>query len=192
MRLKEIFLVLCLSTLFVSNAFAFQNCQSKYDSDKRSLPSIRGMCNVCHISPNGGGPTNEFGMAFEQAGFMISDSLVAKFPNLFQKPSEEPSPSPNAGSTTSSSSSSGQEVTPVIKRIKPKAVKINVQSMASVLGKNFTDGAKAFIDGSEVITTFKSKAKLVIDFVLSTVGIHEIKVQNPDGQESNAANITGK
>ncbi len=167
-----------------NSAFAHPNCQQKYDSDKRALPSLQGMCNVCHISPNGGGPTNEFGDAFKVAGFMITDALVAKFPNLFQKPNNEPS---------SNTSSGGQEaLKPIIKRIKPTKVKINVQSMASIIGKNFTDGAKTFIDGNEILTTFKSKAQLIINFVLNTVGVHEVKVQNPDGQESNTINIKAK
>lgn len=180
MKLKQIILFCSIGLLITNNAFAFVNCQSKYDSDKRSLPSKRGNCSVCHINPAGGGPQNEFGIAFKQNGFMLTDELVAKFPNLFQKP------------IPSSGGNQVQQPSPRIKRIKPNKVKINVQSMVSITGKNFVSGAKAFIDGSEVLTTFKSNVKLVIDFILNTVGIHEIKVQNPDGQESEAVKIKAK
>ena len=171
---KKIVLLVLSILLSANKSLAFQNCQSKYDNDKRSLPELRGMCNVCHISPNGGGPQNEFGSAYKTAGFMITDELVAKFPNLFQK-------------LAPSSSSK-----PEIKRIKPKKVTVNIQSMVSIIGKNFVEGTKAIIDSNEVLTTFKSNMLLIINFVLDTVGLHELKVQNPDGQESNVVKIMAK
>ena len=193
MILRKIVFVFLISCLTINNSFAFVNCQSKYDSDKRSLPSKRGSCGVCHINPTGGGPQNEFGVAFKNAGFMLTDELVAKFPNLFQKPQAEPTP-PAGGSTSTSSSGSGEDkaAAPLIKRVKPKIVKVNVQSMLSIMGKNFVDGTKAFIDNNEVVTTFKSNILLLIDLVLNTMGTHELKVKNPDEQESNAVKIKGK
>ena len=186
MLLKQILLTFLALLLTINNAFAFVSCQPKYDSDKRSLPSKRGSCGVCHINPSGSGPQNAFGTAFKNAGFMITDELVAKFPELFQQPKDKPPSNPEGAGV----SSSGQAVAPpVIKRIKPKSVKINVQSMASIMGKNFVDGAKAFIDNNEVVTTFKSKVLLVIDFILNSVGKHELKVKNPDGQESNTIEV---
>ncbi len=182
MKLKQIILLLSLLFIFSHNsAVAFQNCQFKYDNDKRSLPTLRGMCNICHLNTNGSGPENEFGAAFKTAGFNITDDLVAKFPNLFQKP------------TSNNSSSSGDIVQkPIIKRIKPNKVKTNVQTMISIMGKNFVDGAKTFIDDNEVITTFKSNAKLIADFILTTVGPHSVKVQNPDEQESNVVKVKAR
>ena len=184
------FLIGCLT---VNNSFAFVNCQSKYDSDKRALPSKRGSCGVCHINPSGSGPQNEFGTAFKKAGFMITDELVVQFPNFFQKPAQ-PTPLPETNSTSSSTGGGVTEMllAPVIKRVKPKAVKINVQSMIVIMGKNFVDGTKAFIDNNEVVTTFKSNVQLVIDFILSTAGVHQLKVQNPNEQESNTVKIMSK
>ena len=75
--IKKAVLVILLILLTTNNVFAHPNCQSKYDNDKRSLTSRHGQCNVCHISPNGGGPVNDFGAAFKNAGFMITDELVA-------------------------------------------------------------------------------------------------------------------
>lgn len=190
MKLKEIIFVFLVQILLIQSAFAFPNCQAKYDSDKRSLPSKHGQCSVCHINPSGGGPTNEFGKAFASAGFMITDALVASFPNLFQKTNEDQNPSGSAG--VSSSSGSAQLPAPFIKRIKPNKFKVNMQSMAQIMGQNFVNGTKALIDNNEVMTTFKSKAMLVIDFVLSSVGSHDLKVKNPDGQESSPVKIKVK
>ena len=184
--LQKCFILIFLSILVTSNsAFAFSNCQLKYDNDKRSLPSLHGMCNVCHLSPNGAGPQNEFGRAFAQAGFKITDELVAKFPEFFQKSkTDEP--------TTSNTPADTPSTAPVIKRIKPKKVKSNVQSMITIMGQNFVDGAKAFLDNNEVLTTFKSNVSLVIDFILDVIGAHEVKIKNPDGQESNTLKIKVK
>src|SRR5438477_470995 len=138
MKLKQIILISCqvLLACSVHSAYAFSNCQVKYDSDKRSIPALRGMCNVCHLSENGSGPQNEFGRAFASAGFKITDELVAKFPNFFQK------------------QISDNTVTekPFIKRIKPNKIKTNVQTMISIMGQNFVSGAKTFVDNNEVIT----------------------------------------
>ena len=185
MKLKVF--ILGLIILFSGNtAFAFINCQSKYDGDKRSLASLRGSCGVCHINPNGSGPQNAFGTAFKQAGFKITDELVAQFPNLFKKPDITPPSSDQTSSGAVAVSS------PVIKRIKPKSFKINLQTMASIMGQNFVDGSKAFIDNNEVLTTFKSKVLLLIDFVLKNSGVHEVKVKNPDEQDSNVVKIMAK
>ena len=187
MRQKEILIlnVLILLTLnYFNPALSFSNCQIKYDSDKRSLPSLRGMCNVCHLSASGSGPQNEFGRAFAKAGFMITDDLVVQFPEFFQKPKE-----PSA-----STSSSGDAIlpTPKINRVKPNKFKTNVQSMISITGKNFVNGAKALIDNNEVLTTFKSKIMLIADFILNSTGTHELRVKNPDGQESSVVKIMAK
>ena len=187
MRSKQIILVFLLLLIIfspLSNAYAFSNCQVKYDSDKRSLPALRGMCNVCHLSTNGGGPQNEFGTAFKNAGFKITDELVAQFPNLFQKPQDN-----NSSSGITSSSGAPK---PVIKRINPNKVKTNVQTMISIMGKNFVSGTKAFIDNNEAVTTFKSNVLLFADFILNTTGMHNVKVQNPDEQESNTVKLKAK
>ena len=189
MRFKKfLLLIIPFMLLFCSmlSANAFSNCQVKYDEDKRSLPSLRGMCNVCHLSESGSSPRNEFGSAFANAGFMITDDLVAKFPNLFQKPQGDNSIPPSTGGV------SEQQSSPMIKRVKPNKFKIDVQSMISIIGQNFVNGAKAFIDTNEVLTTFKSKALLIANFVLNSAGVHELKVKNPDGQESNIVKVKSR
>ena len=195
MKLNQIisfFLALIITFSTLSYAYAFSNCQVKYDSDKRSIPALRGMCNVCHLSPNGAGPQNEFGAAFKSAGFKITDELVAKFPDFFQKQAPSNNPSPSTTPPPAATSSSGETLKPIIKRINPNKVKANVQTMISIMGKNFVNGAKTFVDSNEVITTFKSNVLLIANFILSTVGTHDVKVQNPDGQESNTVKVRVK
>ena len=191
------FLFSFFSLLSIQNAYAFSNCQVKYDSDKRALSSLKGMCNVCHLSPSGSGPQNEFGRAFANAGFMITDDLVKKFPNFFQKsePKEEqpaPLPSPQAPSTGSSSEPSTQAVVPSIKRMKPLVFKINTKAMASIFGDNFIQGTKVFVDNNEVLTSVKSNMLLLINFMLGSTGEHNVQVKNLNGQESNTVKVKGK
>ena len=175
MLVRQLILVFFSILLSINHVLAFSNCQIKYDSDKRSLPSKRGDCSICHLNnPNGGGPRTEFGNAFANAGFKITDALVAQFPNLFQKPAATGTPAPQ------------------IRKINPKSVKVNVQSMISIMGKNFAEGVKAFIDENEVVTTFKSNMLLIVDFVLDTLGLHDLKVENSDGQESNTVKVKAK
>lgn len=184
---KKVILIFLTFLVSCNSAFSFSNCQVKYDSHPRALALFKGMCNVCHLNVNGSGPQNEFGRAFANAGFKITDDLITKFPEFFQKPKEETPPA-----NISSSSSAGGPVTPVIQRIKPKKVKVNVPSMIQIMGQNFVNGAIAFIDNNEVITTFKSKTRLLIDFTLNSIGLHDVKVKNPDGQESNTSMIKAK
>lgn len=198
MKLKHVialtFFLSFFPLLSIQNAYAFSNCQVKYDSDKRALSSLKGMCNVCHISPSGSGPQNEFGRAFANAGFMITDDLVKKFPNLFQKPEskeEEPTPLPSPQAPPISSSPPPIQA-PSIKRMKPLVFKINTKAMASIFGDNFIQGTKTFVDNNEVLTSVKSNMLLLINFMLSSTGEHNVQVKNPNGQESNIIKIKGK
>ena len=60
---------------------AFMN---RYNQDPYSKVELRGKCTVCHIG-RGGGERNEFGEAFEDAGYRITPKLRAKFPNMFER-----------------------------------------------------------------------------------------------------------
>jgi hypothetical protein len=55
----------------------------RYDNDPYSRPELRGKCTVCHIG-KGGAERNEFGEAFEDAGYRITPKLRANFPELFE------------------------------------------------------------------------------------------------------------
>ena len=59
----------------------------RYNRDPYSKPELRGKCTICHIG-HGGGERNDFGEAFEDAGFRITPRLRENFPEMFvQKPS---------------------------------------------------------------------------------------------------------
>ena len=182
MQKIKLLLFFLIFLLTINAVYAFSNCQFKYDSDKRSLPELRGMCNVCHLNPNGSGPQNEFGRAFKAAGFKITDQLVKQFPEFFKQVE-------NNVENSSSSSGSIEQLTPSITRIKPSRIKVGSMTALRIQGRNFIEGAKALIDNDETLTTFKSNILLIVNFVFNTTGQHEIKVQNPDGSESNVVKV---
>jgi len=55
----------------------------RYDRDPYSKPQLRGRCTVCHIG-RGGAERNDFGEAFEDAGYRITPKLREKFPAVFE------------------------------------------------------------------------------------------------------------
>jgi len=55
----------------------------RYNRDPYSKSDLRGKCTVCHIG-RGGGERNDFGEAFEDAGYRITPKLRTKFPELFE------------------------------------------------------------------------------------------------------------
>ena len=56
----------------------------RYNKDPYSKAQLRGKCTICHIG-YGGGDRNDFGEAFEDAGFRITPKMRAKFPKLFER-----------------------------------------------------------------------------------------------------------
>ena len=56
----------------------------RYNRDPYSKTELRGRCTVCHIG-RGGGERNDFGEAFEDAGFRITPRLREKFSDLFEQ-----------------------------------------------------------------------------------------------------------
>lgn len=56
----------------------------RYNRDRYAKPELIGKCTVCHVS-RGGNERNDFGEAFENAGYRITPKLRAKFPTLFEE-----------------------------------------------------------------------------------------------------------
>lgn len=83
-------LVLALAYIAVMAAIALAKpaFMDRYNNDSYSKTELRGKCTVCHIG-KGGGERNEFGEAFEDAGYRITPKLRAKFPDLFERKSPE-------------------------------------------------------------------------------------------------------
>ncbi len=55
----------------------------RYDRDAYAKRELIGKCTVCHVG-RGGAERNDFGEAFEDAGYRITPKLRKKFPNLFE------------------------------------------------------------------------------------------------------------
>jgi hypothetical protein len=78
------FLFLCSAVaLLVNHAKALPDYLKIYEADPFTKPELRGKCSVCHVNPAGGGPRNEFGRAFAQAGHKITPELRQQFPDRF-------------------------------------------------------------------------------------------------------------
>ena len=63
----------------------------RYDRDPYSKATLRGHCTVCHVG-RGGGERNDFGEAFEDAGYRITPKLREKFPSVFERKADADAP----------------------------------------------------------------------------------------------------
>ena len=78
----------------VRPAFLLSTVQAKpaymdrYNRDTRSKQELVNKCTVCHVG-RGGDTRNDFGEAFEDAGYRITPKLREKFPKLFVKSPEQ-------------------------------------------------------------------------------------------------------
>jgi hypothetical protein len=54
----------------------------RYNRDQFSRAELRGKCTLCHLG-RGGDERNDFGEAFEDAGYRITPRLRGKFPKMF-------------------------------------------------------------------------------------------------------------
>ena len=61
----------------------------RYNRDPYAKAQWKDKCTLCHIG-KGGEQRNDFGDAFEDAGFRITPKLRAKFPALFEHPQANP------------------------------------------------------------------------------------------------------
>ena len=76
--------------LFEQRASAKPAYMDRYNRDPYSRSEFVDKCIVCHVG-RGGAERNDFGEAFEYAGYRITPKLRAKFPKLFEKePRKEP------------------------------------------------------------------------------------------------------
>ena len=80
--------ILCLTLLAAGAlpATAFPAFLEVYQADPLRNPAVDG-CVVCHVNPAGGGPRNDFGLAFADNGLAITPLLRSQFSERFTFPS---------------------------------------------------------------------------------------------------------
>ena len=68
--------------ILAQQGFARPEYFARYRAFPFARPDLK-TCGVCHESPKGGGPRNEFGQAFSRAGREFTPELRAEFPDRF-------------------------------------------------------------------------------------------------------------
>jgi hypothetical protein len=74
-----------------SPAWALPEFLARFARDPFSRPELRAQCSTCHISPQGGGPRNPFGTAFERLDHVVTPELRQAWPSHFL-PTVSPAP----------------------------------------------------------------------------------------------------
>ena len=89
-RLKLIICGMFVALALMCGLFASRSVAAKpafmdrYNRDPLAKTELQNKCTVCHIG-HGGGERNDFGEAFEDAGFRITPKLRAQFPDKFAR-----------------------------------------------------------------------------------------------------------
>jgi len=96
-RQRALRLLICVAamSLLAQGTHALPEYLKIYAADPASRPELRTQCSVCHINPRGGGPRNEFGMAFARAGKKITPELRQQFASLFLTTGEQQQQAPS-------------------------------------------------------------------------------------------------
>ncbi len=176
MRSKVLILLIVL-LVFPLSAYSFPQYMEIYNSDKFSKPEKKNKCSVCHINPNGGGPLNNFGRAFDVNGSKITNDLRQNFPELFNLL---------------------QSVEPKITRIKPTVFTLGKNTTVFIKGINFTEGTTIRIDEEEISDplslglVFINSKKIKINITFNESGLHTIQAVNELGQSSNTFKVKVK
>ena len=170
---NKIFIFLLALLLIPLRADAFPQYLEIFNNDKFARPEMKNMCSVCHINPNGGGPINDFGKAFDANGHKITNNLRQKFPELF-----------NLMKT----------LEPRIIRIKPTLITISQEVKIMIVGNNFTNDSTIKIDDSSenIQATFVNPKDIDVTITFTETGIHTVQVVNITGQVSNTFKVKVK
>jgi hypothetical protein len=86
----------CLSRTQI--VFAKPAFMDRYNRDEFAKPELKTKCTICHIG-RGGGERNDFGDAYEDAGFRFTPKLRAKFPQMFNVPEDKSKEKPKSDKT---------------------------------------------------------------------------------------------
>ena len=174
MKKNGFILLVLLFGLSSLRAYSLPQYLDIYDSDKFAKPAMKNMCNVCHVSPGGGGPLNTFGKAFDSNGHKITNDLRQKFPALFDL---------------------AKALSPRINRVKPAVLVTGKETKITILGNNFAGDDVLKIDGSEakdIQMTFVNSKRIDITITLNDTGVHTFQIINVIGQASNIFKVKVK
>jgi len=81
---KQLFLFICAGCLWsASPAWALPEFLARFARDPFSRPEFRTQCSTCHINPQGSGPRNPFGAAFERNDHLVTPEFRAAWPSHF-------------------------------------------------------------------------------------------------------------
>ena len=170
---KIMFVFLFMLLLFPLKAYSFPQYMEIFNKDKFAKSEMKNMCSVCHVSPNGGGPTNSFGKAFDANGHNITNNIRQKFPELFNLM---------------------QSLAPKITRIKPMTFTLGQEVKIMIIGNNFANDSVVNIDGGSenIQSTFINPKDINVTITFSNVGIHTVQIVNVTGQASNTFKVKVK
>lgn len=174
---KRMLVVFMIILLFPLCAYSLPTFMEIFNKDPFAKKSKKNNCGVCHVSPSGGGPRNEFGQAFDKNGHKIDQGLREQFPKLFDL---------------------FQSITPRIKRVKPRKIKVGVETTLKIKGKNFAEDSTILVDGQDIaeiegaVFTFINQKKATLTITFSEPGKHTIQIQNTTGQSSNLFKVKVK
>ena len=80
----QLICLICFIALACVAARSKPAFMDRYNRDPMAKAELHNKCTVCHIG-HGGGERNDFGEAFEDAGFRITPKLRAQFPDKFER-----------------------------------------------------------------------------------------------------------
>lgn len=148
-----------------------------FNNDKHANPEMKNMCSVCHVSPGGGGPRNEFGMVFEANNETITNNIRKQFPELFHLV---------------------ESTTPKITRVKPSVFIVGKETSVMILGKNFAEDIILHIDSVSLESTphiehaVVSSKRIDVKVTFDKVGVHTFHIVSALGQVSNVFKVKAK
>lgn len=84
-KIRAAALLLLLAYVFLSPApaLALPEFMLRFSRDVFSLPELRNQCSTCHLNPQGGGPRNPFGSAFEKNDHIVTPEFRQAWPSHF-------------------------------------------------------------------------------------------------------------
>ena len=81
---RQLLLIACAAFLAgAAPAWALPEFLLRFSRDPFSRPEFRAQCSTCHLNPQGGGPRNPFGTAFERNDHLVTPEFRQAWPSHF-------------------------------------------------------------------------------------------------------------